>query len=74
MLFNSAFADNTISSCSFFFFLNYWLIILTPAVIVQISNLVAELIISVGILTKEAKAEIETHLIAVKAKVKKRSM
>ena len=41
--------------------LNYWLIHLIPVVITQILKSNAELVIAIGIQTKEAKAEIETH-------------
>ena len=47
----------------FLFFLFIYLCILIPAVTTQISNPMAEFVIPTGISTKEAKAEIETHLI-----------
>ena len=65
MLFNLDFASNTILSCFFFFFLIFELYFLTPAVITQIFNLIAELVISIGIRTKEANAEIETYPVIV---------
>ena len=43
-----------------FFFINYFLIL---AIIAQISNPIAEPVISIGIPTKEAKDEMETHLV-----------
>ena len=61
MLFNLDFANNTILSCVFFFFLIIDLYFLTHAVITQIFNPIAELVIPIGISTKEAKAEMETH-------------
>ena len=42
-------------------FIYYWLYFLIPAVTTQIFNPIAELVISIGIPTKEAKAEIEMH-------------
>ena len=54
-----------------FFFLNYWLILLIPAAIAQILNPIAELVIPIGIPTKEAKAEMETHPVIIEAKVRK---
>ena len=57
MLFNLDFAYNTIivilPSC-----LNHWLLFLIPAVVSQIFNPIAELLIPVGIPIKEAKIEI----------------
>ena len=55
---------------SFFFFLIIDLYFLIPAVIAQIFNAVAELVIPIGIPTKEAKAEMETHPVIVEAKIK----
>ena len=65
MLFNLDFANNTISSCFFFFFLIIDLYFLIPAVIAQIFNPVAELVIPIEIPTKAAKAEMETHPVIV---------
>ena len=45
----------------FLLFLNYLFIFLIPAVIAQIFNHISELIIPVGIPSKEGNAEIETH-------------
>ena len=59
MLSNLYFADNTILSCFFFFFLIIELYFLISAVIAQIFNPIVELVIPIGIPTKEAKAEIE---------------
>ena len=61
MLFNLDFANNTILSC-FFFFLIIDLYFLIPAVIAQSYNPIAELVIPIEILTKEAKVEIESLL------------
>ena len=68
MLFNVDFANNTILSCFFFFFLIIDLYFLIAAVIAQIFNPIAELLISIGIPTKEAKAEIEIHPVVVESK------
>ena len=59
MLFNLDFANNAILSCIFFSFLMIDLYFLVPAVIAQIFNPIAELVIPIGIPSKEAKTEIE---------------
>ena len=73
ILLNLDFADNTISSCLFFFF--FFLIIesyfLIPAVIAQIFSPIGELVIPIGIPSKEAKAEIEIHPVITQAKIRK---
>ena len=51
---------------SFYYFLSIDLYFLIPAVIPQIFNPVAELLIPTGIPTKEAKAEMEIHPVIVK--------
>ena len=61
MLFNLDFANNTILLCFFFFFLIIDLYFLIHATMAQILNPIAELVIPIGILSKEAKAEIEIH-------------
>ena len=65
MLFNLDFADSTIVSCFFFFFLVIDLHFLNPAVIAQISNSIAELVIPIGVPIKEEKAEMETNPVIV---------
>ena len=67
MLFNLEFAYNTISSRFFFIFLIIDLYFLVPAVI-------AEIVISIGIPSKEAKAEIEIHRVIAEAKIRKCSI
>ena len=57
MLFNLDFANDNILSCFFFVFLITDLYFLIPAVI----NTIAELVIPIGIPTKEARAEMERH-------------
>ena len=69
MLFELDFAKNTILSCFFFFFLISDLYLLIPAVITQNFNPIAELVIPIGILTKEAKAEMEMHPVIVEIKM-----
>ena len=73
MLFNLDFAINTIL-CFFFFFLIIDLYFLIPAVIAQIFNPIAELVIPIGIPNKEAKAEIEIHLVIAEAKIRECSL
>ena len=65
MLLNLDFSNNTILSCLVLFFLIIDLYFLTPVVITQILNPIVELAIRIGIPTKEAKAEMETHLVIV---------
>ena len=69
MLFNLDFVNITILS-SFFFFLIIDLCFLIPAAIAQIFNPIAELVISTGLPSKEAKAEIEIHPVTVEAKIR----
>ena len=71
MLFNIDFANNTILSCSFFFFLIIYLYFLILAVIAQIFNPIAELVIPIGTTTKEAKAEMEKHPVTVEITISK---
>ena len=49
------------------FFLFIYSYSLIPAVITQIFNPIAELVTPIGIPTKEAKAEIETHSVIVES-------
>ena len=66
MLFNLDFASNTILIC--FFFLIIHLYFLISAVIAQIFNPIAQLIISIETPSIEAKGELERHVVAAKAK------
>ena len=50
------------------------LIFLIPAVIPQFFNTVAELVLPIGIATKEAKAEMETHPVTVDINISKCSI
>ena len=74
MLFNLDFANNTILSCFFFFFLNIDSDFLIPAVIAQIFNPIAELVIPIGIPTKEAKLDMETHSVIAEANIRECSI
>ena len=69
MLFNLDFSNDTILSCFFFLLLIIELFFLIPAVIRQIFNPTAELIMPTVIPTKEAKAEMEAHPVTVKTKI-----
>ena len=71
MLLNLDSANNTISSGFFFFFLIIDLYVLIPAAIAQIFNPIAELVIPIGMSSKEAKAEIEIHPVIAEAKIRK---
>ena len=73
MLFNLDFANDIVLSCFFLFFLFIDLHFITPAVITQIFNPVAELVIPIGLPTKEAKAEMETHPVIVESKISENS-
>ena len=73
LVFNLAFTSKTILSCFFFFFLITDLYLLVT-VIMQIFIVTVELPIHTGIPTKEAKAEMETHPVTVKAKISKCSV
>ena len=74
MLFNLVFAINTLLSCFFLFFLIIDLYFLVPAIIAQIFNPIAGLVIPIGIPNDEAKAEIELHPVTTKAKIRKCSV
>ena len=70
MLFNLDFANNTILSCFFFFFLIIDLYLLISVAIAQIFNLIAELVIAIELLSKEVKAKSEMPLVIVEAKIR----
>ena len=48
--------------------------LLIPAVIAQVFNHIAELVIPIGIPTKDAKAGTEAHPVLVEAKIRKSSI
>ena len=70
MLFNLDFAINTTLSCFFFIFLIIDLHFVIPAATAQVFNLLADLVIPIGIPNKVAKAEIEIHPVIAKAEVR----
>ena len=74
MLFNLDFANNSILPRFFFFFLiidsYFWI----PAVIAQIFNPIADLIIPIGTPNKKAKAELKIHPVIAEAKIRKCSI
>ena len=74
MLFNLDFGNNTILLCFFNFFLIIDLYFLIAAVIAEIFNPLVELVIPIGIPTKEAKSEIEIHPVIVEPKIRKCSI
>ena len=74
MLFYLDFADNTILSGFFFFFLIMNLYFVIPAVIGKTFNPIAELVIPIEIPNKEAKEDMEAHPVIVEDKMIKCSM
>ena len=66
LLFNLDFASNTISSSFFIFFLIIDLCFLIPAVIVQIFDPIAELLLE----TKKGNVEMEARPVIVKPKIR----
>ena len=72
MQFNLDFANNIILLCFFFLIIDLYFLI--PAVIAHIFNPIAELVIPLGVPIREAKAEIEIHLVNVEAKIRKSSI
>ena len=74
MLFNLDFSNNTILPGLFFFFLIIGFYFLIAAVITQFFNPTAELVITIGIPTKEEKAEMETHPVTAEPKIRKCSI
>ena len=74
MLFNLDFANNTILSCFYFFFLVINLYVLIPAVFTKIFNPIAEIVIHTGIPIKEEKVAIEIQLVIAEAKIRKCSI
>ena len=74
MVFNLVFPNNTILSCSFFFFFSIDIKFLIPVVISHIFNPTAGLVLTIGITAKETKTEIEIHPVTADAKIRKCSM
>ena len=69
MPFNLVFVDNTVVSDLFLFFFLIDLKHLIDGVIAQSFNPNAEVAILIGIPTKKAKSEIETHPVIASAKI-----
>ena len=72
--FNLDFGNDIVLSCFFSCFLFIGLYFLIPVVIMQIFNPFAELVIPIGIPTKEAKANMETHPVIVEIKISECSL
>ena len=69
-LFNLDFPNDNTLSWFFFFFLIINLYFLIPAFITQFFNPTAELVIPIGITTKEGKAEMETYPVTVEINIR----
>ena len=69
--FNLGFASDIILPCFLFFFLIINFYFLIPAIIAQILNPAAELVISIRTPTKEAKTQAEIHPVTAEAKMGK---
>ena len=74
MLSNLDFANKTILSLLIFLFLIINLYFLITAIIAQIFNPIAELVILIGIAIKEAKAEVEIQPVILEAKIRRCSI
>ena len=71
IVFNLSFSNNTILSCFFFFFFMIDLYFLIPAMVAQIFNPIAEIVIPTGTQTNDANAEIKTQLVIVEDRISK---
>ena len=71
MLFNLDFGNDTILSRFVFFCLIFYLYFLIPPAIAQIFNPISEVVIPIGMLSKEAKAKIQIHPGIVEDKIRK---
>ena len=74
MVFNLDFANENVLPSFFLFFLIIDLYFLIPTVIKQIFNAIAELVIPIGIPTKEANAGMKIHLVNVEIDISKCSI
>ena len=74
MIFNLGFANSTVLSRFFFFFLVIDLQFLIYAVIAQIFNPFVELVIPIGKPSKETNAESKIYPVIVEAKIRKSSI
>ena len=70
MLFNLDFANKNILSCFRLYFLIIDWYFLIPAGVAEIFNPIAELVIPIGIPSKEAKAYIEIHPVTAEPKIR----
>ena len=74
MLFNLDVANKAVLICFLFFFLIIDSCFSLTSVVAQFFNPIAELVISIGMPSKESKTEIEIHLVTVEPKIRKYSM
>ena len=74
MLFNLDVANKAVLICFLFFLLIIDSFFSLTSVVSQFFNPIAELVISIGIPSKESKAEIEIRLVTVEPKIRKYSM
>ena len=74
MLFKLDFAVDNILSCSFFFYLTVDLYFWIAAVITQIFNPIADLVIPIGIPNEEATAKTEKYPVTVENNISKCSL
>ena len=74
MVFNLDFANENVLPSFFLFFLIIDLYFLIPTVIKQIFNAIAELVIPIGIPTKEANAGMKIYLVNVEIDISKCSI
>ena len=74
ILLNLIFSNNIFLLSLFIIFLIIDLYSLVPVIIAQIFNPIVELVIPIGIPSKEAKAEIEIHAVTSETKIKKCSI
>ena len=74
MLFNfyAVFSNNTILSCFFLLIIDSHFLV--AAVIAKIFNPMAEVVVPIGIPSKESKAEIEIHLLTPEDRIRKYSI
>ena len=72
VLFKLDFANSTILSCFCFLIIDLYFLI--SAVIAQNFNPIAELVLPIGIPSKEEKADIEIHPVIVETKIRKCSI
>ena len=71
ILCNLFFASNTFDHSFLFLILIIYLYVLIPATVARLLNPIAELVVPVGIPSKETKAEIETHSVIAETNIRK---